>query len=376
MNDPGYLHRKSDNFGKVPIELVHNTKITDGAVRLYGHMHWRYGDNHQNFEGMTSMAKHMGVSEKTISNRIKELEANDWLIVVERQAPDGQYKTPYYHVFELQEDCRAFRASPVLKDGQSLRDKPDLTKRKSRKGVGGRKNFSNGAQIPMDDHRNSSSDGSSEDHRNSSSDYLDSVYYPDSEPNGIDEKSSDNALSENFFSIKSAIKELGESSFEGPARYWRQTQNLILISALIPQIEAYETRRRQRNKDIASVIKVHMDTGVTDRRPGESYQNDTNREDAAAILDLGYTAEDVARYVKDLKQGYWRGKVVPLSVIRKGIKAWMEDGDPENDEPPNPAHVRYIAPDDEEEGDPEIRAQVMRDIHAIANKIDWEAVGL
>ncbi len=73
--EDGQLHQRSRNYGKVPHAIMHDLKLTDGAVRLYAHMHWRYGSNHQNFEGRRSMAQMLGVSERTISNRTRELEA-------------------------------------------------------------------------------------------------------------------------------------------------------------------------------------------------------------------------------------------------------------------------------------------------------------
>lgn len=146
MADPGYLHRRSDNFGKVPHELMHDTTITDGAVRLYAHMHWRYGSNCDNHEGLRSMAKFMGVSETTITNRIKELEARNWVITIERGYDEktGKFLTPFYHVFELQDEAIAWRKSPALAEGERVRPMPEARARKSRKGIGGNpKNLSN-----------------------------------------------------------------------------------------------------------------------------------------------------------------------------------------------------------------------------------------
>lgn len=128
-------------FGRVPPALMHDLSVTDGAVRLYAHMFWRYGQNHDNHEGHGSMARHMGVSETTISNRIEELEYNDWLVVVEneRDKESGNFRTPFYHVFIEQKDCREFRKTYKCAEGESIHPKPtEVRQKKSRKGKGGK----------------------------------------------------------------------------------------------------------------------------------------------------------------------------------------------------------------------------------------------
>lgn len=198
MEEQGQLHTSRRTFGKTPEQLMHDMDITDGAVRLYAHMHWRYGSNKQNFEGQKSMAEMMGVTETTISNRIRELEANDWVLVIERgiNKGTGAFQTPFYHVFEQQRDCREFRRECTLAEGETLRLKPKKSrKRKARKGVGGNPklhppNLSSAGDPPnlsSDGATNSSSDGlpnlSSD---NPDASYPDSVHpeKKDSAPNG------------------------------------------------------------------------------------------------------------------------------------------------------------------------------------------------
>ncbi len=173
--DDGKLHAANQGWAIVPAALMHDKTITDGAVRLYAHMHWRYGSKHDNHEGAQSMADELGVSEKTIRNRIRELEARDWIVTIDRgiDAKTGNYQTPFYHVFELQADCVKFRAEYVQVGNERISPKPsmeDIDKRKVRKGVGGNPKLKNA------DQRNSSSGGlrnsSSGDGRNSSSDNL------------------------------------------------------------------------------------------------------------------------------------------------------------------------------------------------------------
>lgn len=140
MSDEGQLHQRSNHFAKIPSAVIHDKRLSDGAVRLYGHMHWRYGNNHMNFEGRESVAKYLGVSPTTISNRIKELEAYGWVVVVERDfnVKTGNYQTPFYHVFEVRKSAFAFRRSYKPKEGERVRPLPKLEARKSRAGVGGK----------------------------------------------------------------------------------------------------------------------------------------------------------------------------------------------------------------------------------------------
>lgn len=140
--DAGRLHTAADYPGKIYPALLHNPERTDGAKVLYAHMHWRYGRNAQNFESQTSMARHLGVSERTIANRLLELEHDDWIVVEiqERSEKSGNFTTPFYHIFERQDDCRRFRAVYVPEGRNIIRSKPaaeDVPTRKSRKGKGG-----------------------------------------------------------------------------------------------------------------------------------------------------------------------------------------------------------------------------------------------
>lgn len=141
--EDGQLHQRSRNYGKVPHAIMHDLKLTDGAVRLYAHMHWRYGSNHQNFEGRRSMAQMLGVSERTIGNRIRELESAGWVVVIERDFDEksGKYRTPFYHVFETRKAARQFRAEYQKVGGERLRPRTALDEkdqRKPRTGKGGK----------------------------------------------------------------------------------------------------------------------------------------------------------------------------------------------------------------------------------------------
>lgn len=183
----GFVHRKSSDFGKVPSALFLDKSISHGAVRLYTYLHWRYGSNHQAFPNVETMASTLGVSERTINKWARELEAANWILVVFRTNKAGQRISNKYHVFEVQAECEEWRKRLKV----DARKKPD--ERQERTGIGGKpthktesedSNEAIGTQVPVDAHRNSSSDGSSLSHRNSSSDKPDSLIEPDSPYSG------------------------------------------------------------------------------------------------------------------------------------------------------------------------------------------------
>lgn len=171
MSEQGEVHKPAPRNSTIPVKLLHDPSAKDGTVRLYAHMYWRYGQNKKNFEGQRSVASYLKVSSKTISNRTKELEYLDWLIVIERDfnAKTGNYQTNYYHLFLDQNDCRKFRAEYQVKEGERMRPKPpadEVDLRVSRAGKGN----------PQPHHAKPSSDGhknlSSADQRKPSSDEL------------------------------------------------------------------------------------------------------------------------------------------------------------------------------------------------------------
>lgn len=179
MSDQGQLH--APTFGKVPPELMHDMGITDGAVRLYAHMHWRYGSNHDNHEGQQSMAEYLGVSEVTVRSRVAELEAADWIIAIDRgfNRKSGNFSTYFYHVFVVQSECVDFREEYIPQEGETLFEKPLPLERKLRKGKGGNpKNLPNHANSSSDGHANSGYVGGHNSgyvgHANSGYDYPDS----------------------------------------------------------------------------------------------------------------------------------------------------------------------------------------------------------
>lgn len=133
LRESGEYH-SSDDYARVPFELAHNQEISDGAVRLYIHMVWRYGhrkqnpDENQNFERRKTMAQALGVTQRTITNRIKELERNNWIAVIMQKNSVKGYTSNFYHVFEVQKDCKAFKARiSDLEDRRRTHQKNSVT---------------------------------------------------------------------------------------------------------------------------------------------------------------------------------------------------------------------------------------------------------
>jgi hypothetical protein len=132
--DTGFVHARGETFGKVFDSLMHDLEISDGAVRLYAHMHWRYGRTKRMFQGKHGMAEQLGVQKRTIDSRIDELAAKDWIIVIRRRHASGDNDTNVYHVFESQSDCREFRREYKPSTGETVAPKPKLLKRKAASG--------------------------------------------------------------------------------------------------------------------------------------------------------------------------------------------------------------------------------------------------
>ena len=112
IREDGEVHR-ADTFAQVPFELIRDPNISDGAVRLYAHMLWRYGSrkstqDNQNFERRKTMAEALGVKPRTITRRIKELERANWIAVIMQSNWKG-YTSNFYHVFQVRKDCQTFK---------------------------------------------------------------------------------------------------------------------------------------------------------------------------------------------------------------------------------------------------------------------------
>jgi hypothetical protein len=192
MSADGFLHQRSKNYGKIPYEMMTDLTLSHGAVRLYAYMHWRYGSNNKNFESQRSMADAMGVSRRTITKYVAELEQGDWIVVIERSNQRGR-ESNFYHVFEFQEDCHRWREGH-----QRPKPEREAVERKPRQGVGGAPSHGRNGNSSSPSYQTGNTNSSSHTPANSSShtpansssqQYPDSRIIqdheePDSSPNG------------------------------------------------------------------------------------------------------------------------------------------------------------------------------------------------
>lgn len=305
MSDQGQLH-DNPKFGRVPEKLMHDTRITDGAIRLFAHMVWRYGRTQKNFEGRQSIADFLDVSQTTITNRIQELESTDWIITIDRgkNPVNGNYRTPFYHVFLSQEQCRKFRQSYQCKEGEAVRPKPEITTRKTRKGVGGNPKLRvNSSSHGWFNHRVNSSSPRAVNLSlchpfNLSWRYL-YTWYLDSLELDTDKAASSDASPEITHSEE----------------YGKQPQP--------------ETTEENTKTPPASVAPPSINDGISAYIAGliappasNQFVLKTNRSAVECVLAAGFSLEQITAYTKVLQaQQYWKGKKPPLTAIADGIAA-------------------------------------------------------
>ncbi len=275
-NDSGELH-DDPTFGKVPDALIHDLEITDGAVRLFAHMHWRYGKNKRNFEGQKSVAEHLGVSRTTIHNRIDELAAKDWVIVIQRDfnIKTGNFTTPYYHVFVSQDQCRKWRESYKSSNGEVILPRPEARIRVSRKGKGGKIENLRRANSSSHGHANLSSDGvansSSHGHANLSSDYPDSSY-----PDSVSQKQQNT-----------------------PSKSDTSKPNSPPTPTAAPPLPPNYVGFMNGFKPLPAILEAWHDAHPVIKPSIPRNQRDRYIEEAEALAASGITPEDMAAFIKE-----------------------------------------------------------------------------
>jgi predicted DNA-binding transcriptional regulator len=130
-------HRAPPRYAKAASTLILDQSISDGAVRLYLYLQWRAGQKNTNFRAKSTMALELGVTSRTIRNRIAELAAAGWIAVVERGVIGEEQTSNHYHVFESRKMAKMWRAGYVPAEGDRLQPIPKLEARKTRAGKGG-----------------------------------------------------------------------------------------------------------------------------------------------------------------------------------------------------------------------------------------------
>jgi len=117
-----------DTWAKAPAPLIHSNKISDGAFRLFTHIHWRAGESGGLTgwftEALKTTAETLGVALNTVRNRINELENNNWVVVVTRANKTGRGNLSHkIRPFTKQSNCEAFRINYTPLEGEAVRAK-------------------------------------------------------------------------------------------------------------------------------------------------------------------------------------------------------------------------------------------------------------
>jgi hypothetical protein len=133
------VHREEPKFGRARGELICDTRISDGAVRLYLYLQWRAGQKNTNRRARKTMAAELGISPQAIRTRAIELVYYGWLAIVERYTEDGDRTSNGYHVFDNRALSKMWRDGYKDTETEKLQPFPtNYEPRKSRAGIGGR----------------------------------------------------------------------------------------------------------------------------------------------------------------------------------------------------------------------------------------------
>lgn len=89
--DAGELGLDGWTFAQVPIALITDKAISDGARVLFAYLVWRQGTHRAAWPSMARIAADLGISASTARRRIQELEDRGWLTVEERVGTSNLY---------------------------------------------------------------------------------------------------------------------------------------------------------------------------------------------------------------------------------------------------------------------------------------------
>ena len=78
-------------FAQVPIGLMLDKALSDGAKVLFGYLAWRQGTSDNAWPSVGRMASDMNVSNRAIQRRVRELQDQGWLTVTERSGHSNLY---------------------------------------------------------------------------------------------------------------------------------------------------------------------------------------------------------------------------------------------------------------------------------------------
>lgn len=80
-------------FAKVPFEIITDTRVSDGATRLYSYLAFRQGSKETCWPSVAKMAHDLGKHRKTIHVYLNELEQNGYIKRIARKQRSSVYST-------------------------------------------------------------------------------------------------------------------------------------------------------------------------------------------------------------------------------------------------------------------------------------------
>ena len=88
---PRRLIKKGWNFAQVPVWVLCDTRLDDGAKILFAYLDWRQGESDGSWPSVARMAADLGVSEDTIQRRLRSLEKHGYLQTEQRAGRSSFY---------------------------------------------------------------------------------------------------------------------------------------------------------------------------------------------------------------------------------------------------------------------------------------------
>ena len=89
----GNTSRTGWHFAQVPIWMICDDEISDGAKALFAYLQWRQGRDAACWPAISTMAHDMHVSSTTIKRRLHELVEHGYVIKTQRTGKTTLYKT-------------------------------------------------------------------------------------------------------------------------------------------------------------------------------------------------------------------------------------------------------------------------------------------
>ena len=84
---------KGWTFVQLPIWILCDDRLSDGAKILLAYLRWRQGKDMGCWPSRAKIAKDLHISKKTVSNRLRELEKCAYVITIYREGASSIYVT-------------------------------------------------------------------------------------------------------------------------------------------------------------------------------------------------------------------------------------------------------------------------------------------